>query len=232
MLRALILALVLLLITLSAAHLGQDEQLIGVLRLAKTPKPAVSQAEPLQSPAPEKSSESSSDGEESRSPRFVLDEPLPSLPPLEWQSSSTADPSAHAQVNPVSSSEAFTPRIPTEEEKLAAAEPYVRELFTLQERSVARLREIGEKAMGDYLSVPPDQRAVSMPTLMEKYLPEVRALESETDAQAETILLRMTAALAAIGADDAIVQDARTAYEQEKAQQLDRYLAMFSSLVQ
>jgi colicin import membrane protein len=231
LLRTMILALVLLLITLSAAQLGQDEQLIEVLRLARTPKPASSQPQPAPQPQPQPESPAPPPSQaESSPPRFVLNEPLPSLPPLDRESSSALDPSAQAQVSPAASSEAVAPRIPTEEEKLSAAEPYVRELFALRERSAADFKELSEQAMGEYLSAPPDERAGILPSLMDKYLPEVTVLESETDELAESILRRMTAALAAIGADDTIAQDARAAYEQEKAQQLERYLAMFSSI--
>ncbi|MPN38068.1 hypothetical protein SDC9_185591 [bioreactor metagenome] len=65
---------------------------------------------------------------------------------------------------------------------------------------------------------------------MEKYLPRATKLEKESDAQSEAILLKMSAALAAIGADDSIVQDARAAYERSKQEQLTHYTELFSSL--
>ena len=87
MLRCMILLFSFLLITLSAAHLGRDEQLVRVLGLR--PDPAVTVREDArnvpvlpQQQAPSGSSASPlSTAEvppaESRPPRFVLDEPLP-----------------------------------------------------------------------------------------------------------------------------------------------------------
>ena len=40
----------------------------------------------------------------------------------------------------------------------------------------------------------------------------------------------MTGALAAIGADDGIAQDARAAYERSKQEEIDRYTLIFSEL--
>lgn len=42
--------------------------------------------------------------------------------------------------------------------------------------------------------------------------------------------MRMTGALAAIGADDGIAQDARAAYERSKQEEIDRYTLIFSEL--
>ena len=54
-------------------------------------------------------------------------------------------------------------------------------------------------------------------------------LESNTDSKAEAILLKMTSALVAIGADDGLVTDARAAYEYAKQQQTDHYTELLSS---
>lgn len=52
----------------------------------------------------------------------------------------------------------------------------------------------------------------------------------QADRQAADILMRMTGALAAIGADDGIAQDARAAYERSKQEEIDRYTLIFSEL--
>ncbi len=247
MLRAMILVLTLLLVTLSAAYLGQDEQLTQVLRMAKTPVTSLP-AEPSEPPAsaeppPESSSQSqpASSQSSSTSPRFVMDEPLTNpIPPAEAgdtdssgsSSDSLPDPSAHALLYSVDdeSSEPYVHTPPTEEEKLAAAEPYVKELFALKDRNVRAFGELADEALSEYLGIPPSERAAALPSLMEKYLPRATELEKESDTQSEAILLRMSAALAAIGADDSIVQDARAAYERSKREQMTHYTALFSSL--
>lgn len=238
MLRGMMLALVLLLITLSAAHLGRDPELQEVLRLARTPKPTPSQSQSISSePEPPRSrppESSSSAPQESRPPRFVLDEPLESLPPLPEEASSGAglDPSAQAKASSsgVDSdpSSAVVIRIPTEEEARAAADPYVKELYELTARSLEQLAELEKRALTDYLSTPPDQRADALPGLAERYLPQVTALEKDADGEAERIFNRMTAALAAIGAEDAITEEARRAYAKEKADQLQHYAELFA----
>lgn len=246
MLRAMILVLTLLLVTLSAAYLGQDEQLTQVLRMAKTPVtslPAESSEPYIDSePLPESKSESvASRSSSSTSPRFVMDEPLTNPVPSsgsdapdssESSGDSIPDPSAHALLYPVDeeSSEPYVHTPPAEEEKLTAAEPYVKELFALKDRNVRAFGELADEALSEYLGLPPDDRAAALPALMEKYLPRVTALEEESDAQSEAILLKMSAALAAIGADDSIVEDARAAYERSKQEQLSHYTDLFSSL--
>ena len=85
------------------------------------------------------------------------------------------------------------------------------------------------QAIYDYLSTDPAQRSDSINALIEKYTPIILELESETDKQAESILLRMTAALVAIGADDGLVNDARAAYDYSKQQQTEHYTELLSS---
>ncbi|MFV0496575.1 MAG: hypothetical protein ACK5L0_00180 [Candidatus Fimivivens sp.] len=247
MLRAMILVLTMLLVTLSSAYLGQDEQLTQALRIAKTPVasvPAESSAPPANaSSAPESKPEppTTSSQISSISPRFVMDEPLTnpvSSAPSDSSDSSEdtgdtpPDPSAHALLYPVDgeSDEPYEPIPPTEDEKLDAAQSYVKELFALKDRNVLAYGELADEALSEYLGLPPDERATALPSLMEKYLPRVTALEEESDAQSEAILLKMSAALAAIGADDAIVQDARAAYERSKQEQMAHYTELFSSL--
>lgn len=245
MLRAMILVLTLLLVTLSAAYLGQDEQLTQVLRMSKTPVtsiPAESSEPPASSkPEPESSSESSVSQSSSTSPRFVMDEPLTNpIPPAEAEMSDSSessgdslpDPSAHALLYPVDgeSSKPYELIPPSEEEKLKAAEPYVKELFALKDRNVRAYGELADEALSEYLSLAPDKRSAALPSLMEKYMPRVTALEAESDAQSEAILLKMSAALAAIGADDSIVKDARAAYKRSKQEQMTHYTELFSSL--
>lgn len=246
MLRAMILVLTLLLVTLSAAYLGQDEQLTQALRMAKTPvtsMPAESSEPPISTePEPESKPESTASSQSSStSPRFVMDEPLTNpIPPAEagtsdsseYSRDSLPDPSAHALLYPVDgeSSKPYELIPPTEEEKLEAAEPYIKELFALKDRNVLAFGELADEALSEYLGLSPDKRSAALPSLMEKYLPRVTALEEESDAQSEAILLKMSAALAAIGADDSIVQDARAAYERSKQEQMAHYTELFSSL--
>lgn len=248
MLRAMILVLTLLLVTLSAAYLGQDEQLTQALRTARTPVtsiPAESSASSISTPS-ESESESKSESADSSqssstSPRFVMDEPLTNpVPPAgsetsnasEYAEDSLPDPSAHALLYPVDdeNSKPYEFITPTEEEKLEAAKPYVKELFALKDRNVLAFGELANEALSEYLGISPDKRSAALSSLMEKYLPRVTALEEESDAQSEAILLKMSAALAAIGADDSIVQDARAAYERSKEEQMAHYTELFSSL--
>lgn len=249
MLRAMILVLTLLLVTLSAAYLGQDEQLTQVLRMDKTPvtslptepSEAPVSSEPAPESQPQSQSQSAASQSSSTSPRFVMDEPLTNpVPPTETSDpgasdssdSSLPDPSAHALLYPVEdeSSEPYVHNPPTEEEKLAAAEPYVKELFALKDRNVRALGELADQALSEYLSIAPKERSAALPSLVEKYLTPATNLEKESDAQSEAILLRMSAALAAISADDSIVQDARAAYERSKREQMAHYTELFSSL--
>lgn len=170
-----------------------------------------------------------------------MDEPLTNpIPPADTDTSDSSessggslpDPSAHALLYPVDgeSSKPYELIPPTEEEKLTAAEPYVKELFALKDRNVRAFGQLADEALSEYLGLSPDRRSAALPSLMEKYLPRVTALEKESDAQSEEILLKMSAALAAIGADDTIVQDARAAYERSKKEQLAHYSELFSSL--
>lgn len=238
MLRAMMLALTLMLVTLTAAYLGQDEQLTQVLRQAKTPVESSSYS-PQTSAISESSSAGISEKESSHSPRFVMDEPLtnPILPQesedAEAPSSSEGlDPSAHAQVASSQGDSSYQPPTPTEEQKLATAEPYVKELFDLTQSSKNELDSIADQAISEYLGISPDMRHESLPTLIEKYMPRAQQLEQQTDEKAESILLKMSAALAAIGADDSIVQDAKAAYERSKQEQTNRYSQIFSSFEQ
>lgn len=234
MLRAMMLTLTLILVTMTAAYLGRDEQLTQVLRQTKTPVTSTSSsaAPPVSSSAPQSSSSA-----ESRSPRFVMDEPLSNPVPGEdgfsddGHSSQPSDPSAHAQVSPgADEDKEYKLPAPTEEQKLAAAEPYVKELFELKERSIRQLKELANEALTEYLSTTPDRRSAGLPQMIDKYLPRVQQLESQTDDEAEAILLKMTAALSAIGADDSIAQEARSAYEHSKQEQISHYTELFSSL--
>ena len=245
MLRCMILLFSFMLITLSAAHLGRDEQLVRVLGLR--PDPAVTVREDArnvpvlpQQQAPSGSSASPlSTAEvppaESRPPRFVLDEPLPeySLPPEAEQEPSIPhplDPSAHALVSPAEPQEEYVPPVLTEEQKLKVAEPYVKELFALKENALRAIGELGDQAIGDYLAADPSARAAALPEVAARYLPQVETLIDQADRQAADILMRMTGALAAIGADDGIAQDARAAYERSKQEEIDRYTLIFSEL--
>lgn len=246
MLRCMILLFSFLLITLSAAHLGRDEQLVRVLGLR--PDPAVTVREDARNipvlPQQQASSSGSSASPsstadvppaESRPPRFVLDAPLPeySLPPEAEQEPSVPhplDPSAHALVSPTEPQEEYIPPVLTEEQKLKVAEPYVKELFALKENALRAIGELGDQAIGDYLAADPSARAAALPEVAARYLPQVETLIAQADRQAEDILMRMTGALAAIGADDGIAQDARAAYERSKQEEIDRYTLIFSEL--
>ena len=237
MIRCLMLALTLMLITLSAAYLGRDEQIRQVLQRTKVPMEASSaaQIEPhfVQAQSPSSSESSSSAAEP---PRFIADEPIepsshptdeprsaaPSIPPL--------DPSAETRLYPIEGEEQeYEPTPPTEEQKLSAAEPFVKELFELTEKSSEQLKSVMNQAIYDYLSTDPAQRSDSINALVEKYTPIILELESDSDSKAEAILLRMTAALTAINADDGLVQDARAAYEYSKQQQTEHYTELLSS---
>lgn len=250
MLRAMILTLTLLIITISAAYLARDEQLTEVLRFA--PKIPISQSEAAEpeseaaAPPPESSTEQPPESSmeqppesDSEPPRFVPNEPItpsasyPALPPdtpSETESIAQLDPSAHAQAAPQDESSSYTPSVPTEEQKLAAAKPYVRELFSLKENAARELDALADSALSEYLSTAPDRRAAALPLLMEKYLPQVTALEKQTDEQAESVFMKLAAALVAINADDTILKDAKDAYAAAKQEQTQRYMAIFSQV--
>lgn len=253
MLRAMILTLTLLIITVSAAYLARDEQLTQALRFSQ--KIPVEQEQYLQSESEipqmestaqleQAESEAPTESEtppESEAPRFVPNEPIASspssaiiLPPQasDTDGASQLDPSAHAQAAPSEESSAYTPSVPSEEQKLNAAKPFVRELFSLKENAARELDALADSALSEYLSTAPDRRADALPLLMEKYLPQVMALESRTDEQAESIFMKLAAALAAINADDTILKDAREAYAAAKQEQTQRYLSLFSQVGQ
>lgn len=256
MLRCMILLFSFLLITLSAAHLGRDEQMVRALGLRRDPAMEVREEAPdipiesSQAPpsfaasdagTPPDSSMSappvapSSSRPESAPPRFVPDEPLPeySLPPEPEEEPSAVqplDPSAHALVSPAESQGEYVPPVLTEEQKLKVAEPYVKELFALKENALRAIGELGDQAIGDYLAADPSARSAALPAIAARYLPQVQTLIDQADRQAGDILMRMTGALAAIGADDGIVQDARAAYERSKQEEIDRYTRIFAEL--
>ena len=237
MIKCLMLALTLTLITLSAAYLGRDEQIRQVLQQTTKVAVKISSSEPApHTPAAFVEFEQQlPSSEPEQPPRFIADEPIapePSsgssiaLPPAV----EALDPSAETRLYPIESEpEDYTPTPPTEEQKLAAAEPFVKELFELTEQSSAELKNIINDAVYDYLSAAPDQRSQYMDKLVEKYTPAVLELESATDSKAEAVLLKMSAALMAIGADDGLVNDARAAYEYSKQQQAEHYAELLSS---
>lgn len=239
MIRCMMLALTLILITLSAAYLGRDEQLRQVLQRTQLPVESSSYSEPKAAPQyQEQGFTASSSNQQTSTPRFIPDEPISqqpyTTPQTDPQSSSEplADPSAEAQLFPIENgSEDYIPSPPTEQQKLMAAEPFVKELFELTERGADDLRAIIDQAIGEFLSSSPLERNAAIPALIEKYAPMVTALEADSDGQAEAILLRMKAALVAIGADDGLVNDARAAYEHSKQQQITHYTDIFSAFI-
>lgn len=174
---------------------------------------------------------------QSQPPRFVPDAPPPAAqsddPPQPLAEIKPGDdPSAHAQLSAAADeqSEPYEWIPPSEQQKLSAAEPFVKELFALTEHGARQLSDLADEALAEYLALAPDRRSASLPALIEKYLPRATALQQQCDAEAEALLTRMTAALAAIGADDAIVRDARDAYTRSKQQEFDRYTSMFAEL--
>ncbi|MEG2204240.1 MAG: hypothetical protein RRY21_03670, partial [Oscillospiraceae bacterium] len=217
MLKSMMLLLVLLLITLSAAQLGRDKELTEVLRRAKTPVASAPQsAVGAVSGEAGPKDPAASDGRQ-HPPRFVLDEPMPSLPPLselypgsQPASGAGIDPSARHKVSSGDESEAApSVRIPTEQEKRDAVEPYAKELYALKTRCFDELSRLEGAVMAEYLSLPPDRRAEQLSALFGRYYPRAIALEQQTDAEAETVLAKMEAALAASGADNALAETAR-----------------------
>lgn len=229
MLRAMMLTLTLILITLTAAYLGQDKQLTQVLYRTKTPVQSSSAAES----ADKEDYTAQSSSSQAEFSRFVMDEPLtePQIPPegiTDGQSSQSTESGPHAQA--IDDEEGYQLPVPTEQQKLDTAEPYVKELFDLKENATRQLKSLIDEALTEYLLTTPDRRSTGLPQMIEKYMPRVQKLEQDTDSQAEAILLKMSAALAAIGADDQIVQDSRAAYQRSKDEQIAHYSEMFSSL--
>jgi hypothetical protein len=144
---------------------------------------------------------------------------------------SSLDPSAQARVTDSQSSE-VTVKIPTEEEKLEAAQPYIKELTSLLKNLNNQITALGEDAVEEYLSIAPLERESRLSALIEKYKPKADQLIKGVDPQAEKIFIKMTSALAAIGADDSIVGDARNAYEREISGDLDHLDEVLSQLGQ
>ena len=233
MLRCLMLALTLIMITVSAAALASDEQLKQVLQQTKVPiESSVSQES--ESSYQESYSKASSKAEinADRPPRFVMDEPLDNMPPPPTEPEKDAlipiDPSTEAQLYAIEPSD-YEPTPPTEQQKLTAAEPYVKELFELTESAGKELRSLADQVIGEYLAVSPAERSGCIPVLIEKYTPIIMDFERRIDDEAQAILLKMSAALTAIGADDTLVNDAKAAYEHSKQQQTAHYTELFSA---
>jgi len=228
MLRAMMLTLTLILITLTAAYLGKDEQLTQVLYRTKTP---VQSSSAVESAPESKSAPAESSSSQAEHPRFVMDEPLsmPPVPPEGVDDGQSSQPDI-SQAQAVEGEEQYQLPAPTEQQKMDAAEPYVKELFELKESAVRELKKIVDEALTEYLLTAPDIRNDKIPQMVEKYIPRAQKLEQDTDAQAETILLKMSAALAAIGADDGLVEDSRAAYQRSKEEQMAHYSGMFSSM--
>lgn len=217
MLRAMMLTLTLILITLVSAYLGRDEQLTQVLYRTKTPVESSSAVESVS-----KRTLSSSDvSSEKEFPRFAQAEPDMSaqINAEETDGHSSQLPQAQA----VGDEQPYQPPAPTEQQKMDTADPYVKELFQLTESSSRQLKQLVDEVLTEYLLTAPDKRSDIVAQLTEKYMPRAQKLEQDTDAQADAILLKMEAALSAIGADDGIVQDARAAYQNSKQEQMERY---------
>ncbi|MEG2173921.1 MAG: hypothetical protein RR135_00360 [Oscillospiraceae bacterium] len=237
MLRTMMLILVLMLITLSAAYLGRDEQLLGVLRTARTPVSSLVDASCVSAESVISLPNSHAHSSEI-SPRFVIDEPFESLPDsFLAQGSETSellDPSARERLYPSEKSSGdfslAPPRAATEEDAREAAEPYVRELYALSEKVSRQLDELSQQATRDYLLVEPSKRADALAQLASRYLPQINILEQQTDVEVERMVGRMKAALMAVGADDTIALDTLRAYQSTKDAQVARYLKIFSDL--
>lgn len=222
MLRAMMLTLTLILITLTAAYLGRDEQLTQVLYRTKTPVQSSSTAE-SDSTAPPKSSAASS----VQPPRFATDifPESEDIPPEADGQSSQVDIS---QAQAADGQEEYRIPEPTEQQKRNAAEPYVKELFELKENSARELKKLFEEALTEYLLTAPELRESALDELTEKYMPRAKELEQRCDSQAEELLLKMKSALSAIGADDEIAQEARAAYQRSKQELTDHYSELLS----
>ena len=257
MLRAMILTLVMILITFSAYQLGQDEQLVKVLGLTKVP---ISQSttpqetndadakarenSPYIPPAPPASSSSQIS---SRPPRFILDESVSVDPVIEEfphsensdfesyidpSAAEILDPSGEEKNNSYEQISEITIKIPTEEEKLASAQPYIKELTALLSSFKNHLEDLSDDILEEYLSIPPGSRSNELAALVVKYKPQISQAIDKFDRQAENIFNKTTAALAAIGADDSITNDARNAYERDKTSSLEHYYNIFAQLEQ
>lgn len=219
MLRAMMLTLTLILITLTAAYLGRDEQLTQVLYRTKTPVQSSSAPLSESTPPPDSSVVS-----REQPPRFVTETPSAAeQPPLDMEGQSSQADSSQPQAQAAESQEEYRLPEPTEQQKLNAAEPYVKELFELKENSARELKKLVEEALTEYLLTQPDLRQTVLPELTEKYMPRAEELEKRSDTQAEEILLKMSTALFAIGADDQIAQDARAAYQNSKRELTEHY---------
>ena len=234
MLRCMMLALTLILITLSAAYLGRDEQLRQALHQTRLPLESSSYTEPPSASYQEEAYAPSSSDQVISDPRFIPDKPISAIPSPSSQPASQPDmpmdPSTEAKLFPIESEESeYISTSPTEQQKLIAAEPFVKELFELTERGAVDLRAIIDQAIGEFLSASPLERNGNITSLIEKYTPMIMELETSSDEQAEAILLRMKAALVAIGADEGLVNDARAAYEHSKQQQIEHYSGLLSS---
>ena len=233
MIRALMLGLTLLLITLVSAQLAGRQNFAEVKLSAEVPLPSVSApAEPSPPPSPQPS----------EPPRFLEEIEPPATPGPTVIPQVTALPS-QSEVNPsVDAAQGATPldpsaaqhqsepsnspqpepspKVPTQEELRKIAAPYLKELYAAKDSAFDQMATIEQKATTDFLSTPIAARQKKLQEMAGTYLPQVTMLVGLTDEKVNAIILRLIAALAAVGGDDSLAADARAAYEQEKNENL------------
>ncbi len=254
MLRILMLSLVLLLITLSAAYLGQDEERAQVLRLTKLPGESQEMIfGPKQAPPSSSAPSASAPGEsgepqdsESEAPQieipesssgtaryFVPDSSLEAASGDE-RAQASGDPeqesSQDAEDEDGEDSEDSVSYVLDGDDVQAAAQPYINELDALTQSSAKALEEIGRQAIMEYFGMSSQERKDGMAKLAEQYMPSIQALEKDTDDRAEDIIGRLEQKLSDMGADTAMADDLRESYAESKKENVDYYSGIIQQL--
>ncbi len=217
MIKFLLLALTLTLITASAALLGIESTPFEVFKI-KGGIPISQKNETA-----EQGEEISSSKEDSLKvlPRFIPDEPLE-------QDLSTQERMEEGEKQ----HEEGKMSIPTEREIKKAANPYITEIINIKENAFANLSAMEKQIAVDYLSLPKNERENAPALLKEKYMPKAVFLLDTADKDVERALKKLESALRAINAPLDMVDEAKKSYLDEKEEKLSYYRELLKSLGQ
>ena len=223
MMRGLILAMTLLLITATAALIGTNIQSEATLELKKNERINDSSSNPK-----------ADISEEIVPPRFILNEPIENY--LDDQSD-IFDPSTSAKAeeesfgNSVSNeeSEPITPTEPDQEQIKKTAAPYLKEIFNIKNNAFGNISSLEKKIAIEFLTIPKEERQKSIKKLTEKYFPQVSLIMTTADDDVNRVCKRLRGALVAINASSEIADEAKETYEKERKQKVEYYESILKS---
>lgn len=103
----------------------------------------------------------------------------------------------------------------------------IAEIYLMKTEYTAWLEEAYEDCIGEYNALPEEERTTAAKySLGMKYMKTALAKEDECDLKMETLLDEIAGALAELGEDTSLVEEIRSAYEEEKALKKAYYLGL------